>query len=143
MKKSSVVVLSALLIAPAAVAEPKAIPVSVIQLVATPEKFDGKLISVTGFLVMTERALLFLHREDAEHGQASNSFSVIPSQEMRHSQEKLNGMYVRIVGVFHTVPAEGGWVVSQLREIRECYVVSDPARPQELYGKRNPGTRQK
>lgn len=138
MKGWVVIVLVCSLSASVSGAEERPVPVSVIQLIATPERFDGKLIVVTGFLVMTERTALCLHREDAEHEQASNSFSVIPTSEMRRDQEKLNGMYVRIVGVFHTTPAEGGWLVTQIREIRECYVVSDPARPHELHGKRNP-----
>jgi hypothetical protein len=143
MKCMVIVALSCLLFGPMAVAEEEPVPVSVIQLIATPERFDGKLISVTGFLVMGERAFLCLHREDAEHMLASNSFSVIRTEEMRRNEEKLNGMYVRIVGVFHTVPAKGGWLISQINDIKQCYVVSDPTRPRDLYGKRRPGPKEK
>ncbi len=110
-------------------------PVSLIQLIATPEKFNGRLISVVGFLGMGERAALCLHREDAEHGLASNWVDVIPSEDMTRNKEKVNGMYVRIIGVFHVVPSEQGWPVSQITEIRDCYVVSDPMRPDKVYGK--------
>ena len=127
-----------ILAGPSALAEDQPVPVSIIQLIATPEKFDGRLVTVIGFLGIGERAFLCLHREDAEHLLASNSVAVIPSEEMKRHREQLNRMYVRIVGVFHTVSAEGGWLVSQIRDIKQCYVVSDPSRPRNDYpdGKR-------
>src|SRR5947208_9935806 len=48
--------------------------VSMLQLISTPEKFDGKLVSVIGYLRFELHGnLLFVHREDEENGILSNS----------------------------------------------------------------------
>ncbi len=143
MTKLSVTIFTGLLIASLGAAEQAPVPVSMIQLIVMPEKFDGKLITVTGYLTMEERASLCFHREDAVHGQASNCVAVIRSGEMRRDGEKLNRMYVRIVGVFQAAPAENGGYVKCIKDIKECYTVSDPARPQEIGGKRNPRAKEK
>ncbi len=47
-------------------AEP--VDVTLVQLIANPEKFDGKSIRVIGFLRLEfEGNVLYLHREDYEH----------------------------------------------------------------------------
>lgn len=61
------VVLAAVLAAPVSAAEPT--NVSMVQLIANPEKFDGKLIRIIGFLRLEfEGDALYLHREDYENG---------------------------------------------------------------------------
>ncbi len=47
---------------------PKPLPVSLIQLIATPDKFDGKLIHVFGLLAMSrEGDLLYLDQADRDN----------------------------------------------------------------------------
>jgi hypothetical protein len=60
---------------------------------------------------------------------------VIRSEEMRRHSEKLNNMYVRIVGVFHAVPTVSGRPALVIKDVKACGVWSDPARPLEPYGK--------
>ena len=131
MKRFLVVAFSCSLLGAVAAAREEPVPVSVIQLIATPEKFDGKLVSVTGYLVIGQelQTFLFLHREDAEHALDSNVVRVIPSQEMIRHKEELNDMYVSIVGVFRTTRTVGGWLATEIDDIDSCTVWSDPARP--------------
>jgi hypothetical protein len=114
------------------IAEDQPVPVSLIELIATPQEFDGKLVSVVGFLMLEERAVLGLHREDVEQD-LPNAIGLVATGEMRRHQEELNGMYVVIVGVFHVTPGPGGRPVRQIRDIKGCRVWSDPARPLNPY----------
>jgi hypothetical protein len=81
-------------------AEPQsAEDVSMVQLIATPEKFDGKIIQVIGFLRLEfEGDALYLHREDFDHMILRNAIWVeFPQGKDR---DKLNGRYVFLQGTF-------------------------------------------
>lgn len=123
------IILAGLLLGPMAPAQERPVPVSLIQILAAPEKFNGKLISTTGFLVMEERPSLCLYREDAEH-LLPQSVNVVPTPEMMHREEELDGIYVSIVGVVRTSPTAYGWPLVQIH-IRTYRTGpwSDPNRP--------------
>jgi hypothetical protein len=77
------------------------IRVSIIQLIATPEKFDGKLVSIIGFIhIGREQDLLYLGEEDFNYGVAENALWFHLSEEMGKDWQKLNRNYVGIVGIF-------------------------------------------
>ena len=74
--------------------------VGMVQLLAQPEKYDGKFIRVEGFLRLEfEGNALYLHREDYTIGLTKNGVWV----DMSESPErlKLNMHYVLIEGVFN------------------------------------------
>jgi len=74
--------------------------VSMIQLIATPEKFDGKFARVIGFLNLEfEGDALYLHREDLVQG-LDNCVWVHRTDVMERDQKKLNRHYVVIEGIF-------------------------------------------
>jgi hypothetical protein len=81
------------------VAQPVARPVSIVQLLATPEKFDGKFVQVCGFLrIEFEDNAVYLHREDHEHWITSNALWVdIPHK----TDPNLSDHYVLIQGTFN------------------------------------------
>jgi hypothetical protein len=78
--------------------------VSLVQLLATPERFDGKEVQVAGFVQLEfESTVLYLHRED--HGAQLLQNSLWLSQDSpevaaRHDQLNLN--YVELVATFHS-----------------------------------------
>jgi hypothetical protein len=75
--------------------------VSVVQLLATPEKFDGKLVRVFGFLRLAfESDALYLHREDDTQDLTRNAMCVDRTEGMEREQEKLNAHYVLIEATF-------------------------------------------
>jgi hypothetical protein len=75
--------------------------VSMVQLLATPEKFDGKLVRVFGFLRLEfEGDALYLHREDDTQGLTRNAVWVDRTEAIEREQEKLNAHYVLIEATF-------------------------------------------
>jgi hypothetical protein len=74
--------------------------VSMVQLIATPEKFDGKFVRVIGFLNLEfEGDALYLHREDLVQG-LDNCVWVHRTDVMERDRKKLNRHYVVIEGIF-------------------------------------------
>jgi hypothetical protein len=113
-------------------------PASLIQLIANPERFDGKVVKVSGFLLLSEhpeffgqQPALYLHQEDAKNLLLPNSVWVVPSEQMRPDREKINLMYVTLTGLFRAAhsgekdPYEGGTIT----EVQICDRWSDPDHP--------------
>ena len=104
---------------------------SLVQLLATPEKYEGKQIRVIGFLVFGfEGDSLWLHREDYENGIDGNGVRVERTQEMARALDKLNRNYVEIVGLFQEEPmASGPGSVGHIVAVQKCDLWSQPAHP--------------
>ena len=107
--------------------------VSVVQLIATPEKFDGKLISVIGFLRLEhEGYLLYLGKEDYDNVVLANALWVDATEEMGKNREKLELKYVKIVGTFRAGHENRNlFSAGGITDIRNCQFWSDPAHPLE------------
>lgn len=76
---------------------------SLVRLIATPEKYDGKTIQVIGYLHLEfEGDAIYLHKEDYEHGLSENSFWVSFSKNITKYQKIMdfNDKYVIIIGTF-------------------------------------------
>ena len=136
MKYLLVIVLAGSVLAgPGGFGDDRAIPVSLIQLLANPDKFDGKLVTVQGFLNLEHekhhgaRGFLFLHPEDANHLLGSNAADVVPSEQMLRDQEKIDGMYVTMTGLLQAVPGASGSYGVVIKGVRSCLAWSDPRRP--------------
>jgi hypothetical protein len=101
-----------------------------LQLIATPEQFNGKLISVIGFLTMEhEGDRLFVHQEDAVHAILNNAIQVERTKQMFADREKLDLKYVKLIGTFQArdgqkIPFFSGAIV-----VKSCDLWSDPAHP--------------
>jgi len=82
--------------------EPRnSVPVSMAQLIATPEKFDGKIVSVTGFFYLgREEALLYLHQEDYNHSLDANAIWFEPGEWVPKDVDRIQQTYVELVGTF-------------------------------------------
>ena len=75
--------------------------VSLVQLIAVPERHDGKLVYVTGYLsLQDEDAALYLTREDYRHRLVKNAVWVHASSEMLEERDSLHGKYVNIEAWF-------------------------------------------
>jgi len=104
-------------------------PVSVIQLIADPEKYDGKLVGFVAFLDLEpEHAGLYMHKEDYYHAILDNMLWLRPSEALLRDREKLDQRYVGIVGVFKSgrmgaASAGGIWTVVRYE------LWSDPVKP--------------
>jgi hypothetical protein len=104
---------------------------SMVQLIVNPEQFDGKEISIIGFLSMgREGDLLYFHEEDGTHAILQNAIRVQGSKQMHRDAEKLNLKYVKLSGIFHVndrskVPFYSGTI----NDVRSCELWSDPNYP--------------
>jgi hypothetical protein len=113
--------------------EQKLTEVSVIQLIATPEKFDGRRVAVFGFLALKqEDPVLWLHKEDADNYIIPNALWIFPSDKMRLDASAIDGKYVTVTGIFHAYQfgayrraGQNGAITS----ISECKLWSDPNHP--------------
>ena len=76
--------------------------VSMIQLIAHPERYDGKRIHVEGFaeLGWLRGGRLYLHAEDARVHLWRNGINLEIPVEIYDKREHFNGRYVRVSGTF-------------------------------------------
>jgi hypothetical protein len=92
-------VMTALLVSPIQAQEPT--DVTLVRLMANPEKFDGKLIRVIGFLRLEfEGNVLYLHREDYENAILGNGIWVDVTPVITEQRATLNMNYVLLEGMF-------------------------------------------
>jgi hypothetical protein len=83
----------------ASAAEP--INVSMIQLIADPQRFDGQNIRVIGFMRLEfEGNAVYLHREDYERAVLQNGVWIELTDPQIKTSAKLNNGYVIIEGTF-------------------------------------------
>lgn len=76
--------------------------VSMIQLIADPQRYDGKRVRIIGFLHLEfEGDAIYLHREDFEHGITKNALWVnLPTDMTREQINAVNDKYVICSGTF-------------------------------------------
>jgi hypothetical protein len=75
--------------------------VSMVALLASPQKYDGKLIRVIGVLgIQFESNALYLHEEDYEFGITKNSFFVRLTEEQERKFRALDKKHVIVEGMF-------------------------------------------
>jgi hypothetical protein len=103
--------------------------VSMFQLIATPERFDGKLISVVGFLTLGREADdVFPYELDVIHLLTSNAVAVERTKEMEKNEASLNRKYVHLIGIFRKADKEQ-LGVGLITKITTCQIWSDPNLP--------------
>jgi hypothetical protein len=79
----------------------QALPVSMIRLLANPEKYHGKRVIVEGYMRLEfEGDAIYFHEEDYKKGLSSNSFWLDVSVEQLKKYRRINNQYVFIEGVF-------------------------------------------
>jgi len=84
-----------------------AIEVSLINLIATPEQYDGKLVRVTGVAkVEFENSGLYLSRDDYKNAITKNAVCLTLDEKLLgttyENLKKSNGKYVLVEGIFNS-----------------------------------------
>jgi len=117
---------------------PKPENVSLIQLIASPEKFDGKMVSLVGFLgIEPEDARVYLSREDYQQYIPGNGVWVDVNKDMLRNVEDIDLHYVVLVGIFklHGLPTHypGGTGGGGITDVRQCtaWLTASERRPRE------------
>ncbi|MBZ5538871.1 MAG: hypothetical protein LAO31_23235 [Acidobacteriia bacterium] len=86
------------------------INVGMIPLLASPQKYNGKIIQTIGFLnigSMRENDDLWLYEDDGKFSLYKNSFALDLSDDQRTQFIDLNHTYVLIEGTLHSKGPEG------------------------------------
>lgn len=119
----------------------KALKLSLLQLIAVPEKFDQKLVSVQGFLEMSrEGDLLYLGREDSENMISHNAIWVRRTEQTGRNRATLNESYVTVVGKFDANFKEHwGDPTGGISDVEDVKVWSNPEHPISQRIKEMPG----
>jgi hypothetical protein len=76
--------------------------VSIVQVIANPERYDGRRVQLIGFLrIEFEGTAVYLHREDYERGIDKNALWInIPTGMSKPQSDAVNGHYVICLGTF-------------------------------------------
>jgi hypothetical protein len=75
--------------------------VSIVQLIATPEKYDGKVVQVMGFLRLEfEGDAIYLHEDDYKHAILKNGLTVVRNVKINEMADRLDLHYVVLEGTF-------------------------------------------
>ena len=110
--------------------------VSLVQLLANPERYDVRKIEAAGLFVLREKQYaLFLSKEDAENGISLNSIAVVlPSPEFKQDEvTQLDGKFVSVKGIFFARGApESAQRVPQIATIEEVRSPPYAAEPMML-----------
>ena len=106
--------------------------ISMIQLIANPDKFDGKSISVTGFFAPNWEGDSLYHDDNAySNSVVSDSIWLDRTEHApEFKKEELELKYVKIMGTFHL--GDRGRLrgrVGGISDIKMCVLVSDPSKP--------------
>jgi hypothetical protein len=75
--------------------------ISLLQLIVTPERYDGKRVAVEGFLHLEfEGNAIYLNQNDYAHAITKNSIWVQRNPVVNGKYQQVNSHYVIIVGTF-------------------------------------------
>lgn len=98
--------------------------VSLIQLIANPKEYHGKVVRVIGFVrIAFEGNSLYLHEDDYKHGITRNGLWVEVSGAMRDRKAKLDLRYVIVEGTFDAkMKGHMGLWSGSLQDITRCDV---------------------
>jgi len=76
--------------------------ISLIQLISNPDKYDGKVVRLEGFLrIEFEGNALYLHQEDDDHMLTKNAIWVDVNPDIMKRRTTLNKKYVFLEGTFY------------------------------------------
>ena len=79
--------------------------VSVIQLITSPEKYDGKIVHVTGFIkIEFEGTAIYLHEEDYKKHIYKNSIWLSMPNELYSLKNEISEKYGSVIGTFKAEP---------------------------------------
>jgi hypothetical protein len=118
---------------------PWPIRTSVINLIATPERYGGKMVRVVGFLaVESEDVRLYFSEEDYRRNIVENGIFIDANREITSEIESKDLHYVQISGVFKMkgLPMHfpGGAGDAGITDVRQCFPIPEltDTRPRRL-----------
>jgi len=107
---------------PLVAAEP--LTVSMIQLIANPKHYDGKVVRVSGFVKLEfEGNAIYLHEDDYKHAILKDGLWIDVTEDMRKHEAELDQKYLLIEGTFDaTDTGHMGLFSGSIKKITRCRV---------------------
>ena len=96
--------------------------VSLIQLIAAPEKYEGKLVALTGYVHLEfEGNGIYLHKDDYQYGLHKNGLWLNASKCESRSKKNFTDGYAYVIGRF-TSARQGhmGLWSGELQDVKSC-----------------------
>jgi hypothetical protein len=115
------------------VSDEKTYKVSMINLIANPEKYDGKKVFITGYIDIGYESYIFLNKDDYKNRNYSNGLAIatfLNTSPTELIKKRYNHNYIDLIGRFHT-PAKntelksgafGFIIVSDIYKIKSFYL---------------------
>jgi hypothetical protein len=105
--------------------------VSILQLIAASQAFDGKLVRVVGFLHLEfEDNELYFHKEDYDHAIYFNGIWIDLPRDKMQANKSLNLNYVLVTGTFDSANrGHNGLSSGSITKVQNV----------EIWSKRSPG----
>lgn len=117
------------------------IQLSLIRIIANPDKFDSRLITVQGFLSMSrEGDLLYIDESASENMISQDAIWVRRTEQMGKDHAKLNKTYVTVTGTFRADFKEQlGNPIGGIPNVQSVTLWSNPEHPISQRIKEIPG----
>jgi hypothetical protein len=99
--------------------------VSLVHLLANPKDYDGKVVSLTGFMRLEfEGNGIYLHEDDYKHSIYKNGLWIDVTEDMMKRRAELDQKYVLVEGTFDAkMTGHLGLWSGSIRKITRCLVV--------------------
>jgi hypothetical protein len=116
-----------LLAGPTGLGQNQSTPLSPVELIKSPKKYDRKLVTVQGAVhIESEKpngfVVAYLLEDDAKQASTSNSILIVPSKQMLRDREKINGTSVALTASFRATLAANGGYIPELKDIESCII---------------------
>jgi len=97
--------------------------VSLIQLIASPEKYEGKLVAITGFVHLEfEGNGIYLHKDDYQYGLHKNGLWLNSNGCKSRDGKKFSEGYAYVIGRFtSTRHGHMGLWSGEIQDVKSCY----------------------
>lgn len=93
--------------------------VTLLKVLATPERYNGTILTLTGYLHLSyEASGLYLHKDDMDYALYGNALRIDVSAEAYKELKKYSHQYVVITGYFRDTGTT--LFAGQLTEIESC-----------------------
>lgn len=75
--------------------------VSIIDLIANPDRYDGKLVQLSGFVNLEfEEDAVYLHKDDWKYGISKNRINLDLTEQQEYDYKHLHRHYILLIGRF-------------------------------------------
>ena len=130
MKRIAAILILAILYVPAIKPTEGPLFMGMSPLLATPEKFNGRIVCIIGYLsISTESIKLYMYTSDYENAILDNAVNLQMTPDAARKAKEFDLEYVRVVGVFASKGVGHGIPDGILSQISSLTLWSDPKHP--------------